>query len=79
MWDVGVCLDNTVVERFFGSLKHDWLFKVPQLTRNHMCNDVIKHMKYCNAKRLHSANDNLSPIEFENFFRKASCFSWAEQ
>jgi transposase InsO family protein len=29
MRDVGACLDNTVVERFFGSLKHDWLLKVP--------------------------------------------------
>ena len=25
--DVGSGWDNAVVERFFGSLKHDWLFK----------------------------------------------------
>ncbi|ARN68536.1 Mobile element protein [Vibrio vulnificus] len=34
MWasigDVGACWDNAVVERFFGSLKHDWLFKEHQ-------------------------------------------------
>ncbi|WP_155731001.1 DDE-type integrase/transposase/recombinase, partial [Pseudoalteromonas luteoviolacea] len=29
MGDVGACWDNAVVERFFGSLKHDWLLKVP--------------------------------------------------
>jgi len=29
-----------VVERFFGSLKHDWLFKVPQPTREYMKQDV---------------------------------------
>jgi putative transposase len=28
MGDVGACWDNAVVERFFGSIKHDWLFKV---------------------------------------------------
>ena len=28
MGDVGACCGNAVVERFFGSLKHDWLFKV---------------------------------------------------
>ena len=28
MGDVGACWDNAVVERFFGSLKHDWLVKV---------------------------------------------------
>jgi transposase InsO family protein len=32
MGDVGACWDNAVVERFFGSIKHDWLFKVPQPT-----------------------------------------------
>jgi putative transposase len=30
MGDVGSCYDNAVVERFFGSLKHDWIFKVYQ-------------------------------------------------
>jgi putative transposase len=40
MGDVGACWDNAVVERFFGSLKHDWLLKVPQATREHMRNDV---------------------------------------
>jgi putative transposase len=33
MGDVGACWDNAVVERFFGSLKHDWLLKVAQPTR----------------------------------------------
>lgn len=33
--DVGACWENTVVERIFGSLKHDWLFKVNQSTREH--------------------------------------------
>ena len=30
MGSVGACWDNAVVERFFGSLKHDWIFKVAQ-------------------------------------------------
>ncbi|TMP79472.1 IS3 family transposase [Pseudoalteromonas phenolica] len=29
MSDVGACWKNAVVERFFGSLKHDWLLKPP--------------------------------------------------
>lgn len=36
MGDVGACWDNAVVERFFGSLKHDWIFKIAQPTRDHM-------------------------------------------
>ncbi len=48
MGDVGACWDNAVVERFFGSLKHDWLFKVHQPTRAHMKQDVAAYMKYYN-------------------------------
>ena len=78
MGDVGACWDNAVVERFFGSLKHDWLFKVPQPTRSHMHDDVARHMKYYNVDRLHSANLDQSPIEFENSFRKVSGWSGPE-
>lgn len=72
MGDVGACWDNAFVERFFGSLKHDWLFKVPQPTRAHMRDDVARYMKYYNVERLHSANSDQSPIEYESSFRKLS-------
>lgn len=73
MGDVGACWDNAVVERFFGSLKHDWLFKVPQPTREHMRNDVTAYMRYYNLERLHTANGDLSPVEYEqNSLRKVS-------
>jgi putative transposase len=75
MGDVGACWDNAVVERFFGSIKHDWLFKVPQPTRSHMREDVARYMKYYNVERLHSANLDQSPIKFENSFRKVSGWS----
>ncbi|MFQ3179366.1 MAG: putative transposase [Pseudoalteromonas tetraodonis] len=65
MGDVGACWDNAVVERFFGSLKHDWLLKVPQPTREHMRNDVAAYMRYYNLERLHTAHGDLSPVEYE--------------
>ena len=55
MGDVGAYWDNAVVERFFGSLKHDWLFKVNQPTRVHMKQEVAAYMKYYNLDRLHSS------------------------
>lgn len=73
MGDVGACWDNAVVERFFGSLKHDWLLKVPQPTREDMRNDVMAYMRYYNLERLHTANGDLSPIEYEqSSLRKVS-------
>jgi putative transposase len=65
MGDVGACWDNAVVERFFGSLKHDWIFKLHQPTREHMINDVIAYVKYYNLDRLHSSNNDLSPDQYE--------------
>ncbi len=46
MADVGACSDNAVVKRFFGSLKHDWIFKIAQPTPEHMKKDVAAYMKY---------------------------------
>ncbi|KZN49070.1 hypothetical protein N474_25020 [Pseudoalteromonas luteoviolacea CPMOR-2] len=65
MGDVGVCWDNTAVEHFFGSLKHDWLLKVPQPTREYMRKDVAAYMRCYNLERLHTANGHLSPAEYE--------------
>jgi putative transposase len=72
MGDVGACWDNAVVERFFGSLKHDWLFKIAQPTRDHMNNDVAAYMRYYNSDRLHTANGDMSPVKYENAFNRAA-------
>lgn len=61
----GACWDNAVVERFFGSLKHEWLANVVHLTREGMANDVQQYMKYYNYDRLHTSNGNMSPVKFE--------------
>ena len=72
MGDVGACWDNAVVERFFGSLKHDWIFKIAQPTREHMQKDVAAYMRYYNLERLHTANGDKSPINYENSLKKVS-------
>jgi len=59
MGSVGACWDNAVVERFFGSLKYDWIFKVTQPTRDHMKTDVAKYMRYYNTIHFQSANKDL--------------------
>jgi putative transposase len=75
MGDVGACWDNAVVERFFGSLKHDWIFKIVQPTREYMRKDVAAYMRYYNLERLHTANGDQSPVNYENSLKKVS--SWA--
>ncbi len=75
MGDVGACWDNAVVERFFGSLKHDWIFKIVQPTREHMKKDVAAYMRYYNLERLHTTNGDQSPINYENSLKKVSGWS----
>ncbi len=49
------------------------LLKVPQLTREHIRNDVAAYMRYYNLERLHTANGDLSPVEYEQHsLRKVS-------
>ena len=72
MGDVGACWDNAVVERVFGSLTHDWIFKIAQPTREHMKKDVAAYMRYYNLERLHTANGDQSPINYEKSLKKES-------
>lgn len=72
MGDVGACWDNAVVERFLGRLKHDWLLKVAQPAREHMKNDVTAYMQYYNLEWQHTANKDMSPINYEMSFSKVS-------
>ena len=60
------------MERFFGSLKHDWLFKIAQPTRDHMKQDVAAYMRYYNLDRLHTTNRDMSPVKYEEFFKQAA-------
>ena len=68
----GACWDNAVVERFFGSLKNEWLLKIYHLTRKAMKQDVQHYIRYYNQTRLHSANGDLSPIDFERSLSNVS-------
>jgi hypothetical protein len=74
MSSVGACLDNAVVERFFGSLKNEWLLNIVHLTRVGMKMDVEEYIRYYNYERLHTTLGNLTPINYENLQREA-CLS----
>lgn len=70
MGDVGACRDNAVMERFWGSLKHEWLLLVPQPTRAGMKQDVAAYMRYYNLERNHAASGELSPVHYERMTEK---------
>ncbi|MFT6386765.1 MAG: putative transposase [Cellvibrionaceae bacterium] len=69
---MGAGWDNAVVERFFGGLKHGCIFKIAQPTRDHMKKDVAAYMRYYNSDRLHTSNDDMSPVKYERVFNQAA-------
>ncbi len=70
MGDVGACWDNAVAERFFGSLKHDWIFEIEQPRREHMTKDAAADMRYYNLEKLQTTNDDQSPISYKVHWRQ---------
>ena len=71
--DVGACWHNAVVERFFGSLEYDWIFKVAQPMREHVKQDVAAYMRHYNQERFYSSNGDMSPVNSENSQIEVSC------
>ncbi|WP_189386845.1 IS3 family transposase, partial [Bacterioplanes sanyensis] len=61
----GNCWDNAPTERFFGSLKREWLTGNIYATREHAVADVREYIAYYNARRLHTTLGDATPIEFE--------------
>jgi transposase InsO family protein len=62
----GNCYDNAVAESFFATLKKELVHGCAFETRSEAYDAISDYIEnYYNAKRRHSAADNLSPINFE--------------
>jgi putative transposase len=61
----GNCWDNAVVERYFRTLKHDWMPKNGYQTHLEAEKDVIDFVSHYNHRRCHTASNNLPPALFE--------------
>ena len=69
----GNCWDNAPVERFFKSLKEEWIGDRLYCSRNVAIRDLREYlMVYYNTKRLHSTLDYQTPVQFENDLKKVS-------
>ncbi|HHD79026.1 MAG TPA: IS3 family transposase, partial [Epsilonproteobacteria bacterium] len=60
------CWDNAVSESFFHSLKTELVHHENYKTRAQANQSIFEYIEvFYNRKRLHSANDYLSPVEYE--------------
>lgn len=61
----GQCWDNAPTERFFGTLKSEWVPRKGYGSIEEAQTDMVRFFMYYNRTRLHSYNDYLSPIAME--------------
>lgn len=62
----GNCWDNAPTERFFSSLKREWIGDAVYHTRAQAMNDIREYIGiYYNAKRLHSSLGYMTPVRYE--------------
>ena len=68
----GNCWDNAPTERFFSSLKREWLTGNHYATRDAAIRDVREYIAYYNSRRLHTTIGDMAPMDFEAGL-KAKC------
>ena len=60
----GNCLDNSVMENFFGLLKTEMFYKHEFKSTEHLISDIETYIDYYNNKRIKCKLKGLSPVQY---------------
>jgi len=60
----GNCLDNSVMENFFGILKTEMYYKHTFESTEHLINEIEEYIDYYNNKRIKCKLKGLSPVQY---------------
>ena len=60
----GNCLDNSVMENFFGLLKTEMYYKHEFKSAEHLIKEIEEYIDYYNNKRIKSKLKGLSPVQY---------------
>ncbi|MCS1454191.1 IS3 family transposase [Escherichia coli] len=67
----GNCLDNAVMENFFGHLKEEMYYRRDYRSVEELENVVNEYITYWNQKRIKLSLGGLSPVEYRTEYQKA--------
>ncbi|WP_410405355.1 IS3-like element IS1397 family transposase [Escherichia coli] len=67
----GNCLDNAVMENFFGHLKEEMYYRRDYRSVEELENAVNEYITYWNQKRIKLSLGGLSPVEYRTEYQKA--------
>lgn len=68
----GNCWDNAPMERFFRSLKSEWVPHRGYRDINEAITDINRWVSYYNTRRPHTHNGGLSPCAYENQWKRTN-------
>lgn len=68
----GNCLDNAVMENFFGLLKSELLYLHEFESMDHFKKELVKYIDYYNHKRIKAKLKGMSPVEYRTHALEAA-------
>ena len=73
----GSCYDNAVIESFHASIKKEMIYLQGAISAKETKLRVVDYIEgFYNRERLHSANGNMSPLNFEKKVKKSYPLYW---
>lgn len=60
----GNCLDNAIIENFFGTLKSELFYSMKFKNINHLKSEIKEYINYYNNERIKSNLNKMSPIKY---------------
>jgi putative transposase len=60
----GNCLDNAIIENFFGILKSELFYLKKYNSISQLKNEIQEYIKYYNTERIKSNLNGMSPIQY---------------
>lgn len=68
----GNCLDNAVIENFFGLLKSELLYLKEFESMEHFKQELEKYIYYYNHKRIKAKLKGMSPVQYRTHAQEAA-------
>lgn len=60
----GNCLDNAIIENFFGTLKSELFYLKKYKSTKELKQDIVEYIKYYNNERIKTKLNKMSPIQY---------------
>jgi putative transposase len=68
----GNCLDNVIIENFFGTLRSDLFYLKEHESTAQLKTDITDYMCYYNNERLKLNLNGMSPMEYRAHYNKSN-------